>query len=360
VLATLFSSVASSVATAEKALNASPHYAAHNDLSYYLRDDGSRAKIRTVSDWKRRRQHILAGIQEAMGPLPSPESPTPLDVQVLEVHRAEGLIRRKLAYHTDSPERRVKAWLLLPVAGLSEAGRRPAVLCLHQTTPHGKDSPVGLSDRPSMHYALTLARHGYVTLSPDYPSLGEYPYDFDDDDYESGSMKAIYDNIRAIDLLQSLPEVDPARIGCIGHSLGGHNALFTAVFDTRIKVVVTSCGFTSFHKYFGGDLHGWSGPRYMPRVATRYNFSPDKMPFDFPEILASIAPRTVFIVAPRNDDNFDFRGVDECFDAANDIYQLVGHPGRIRIWTSNDGHDFPAPARALAFEIIDRVLDRVP
>jgi hypothetical protein len=36
------------------------------------------------------------------------------------------------------------------------------------------------------------------------------------------------------------------RIGCIGHSLGGHNSLFTAVFDSRIKIVVTSCGFDAF------------------------------------------------------------------------------------------------------------------
>ena len=122
-------------------------------------------------------------------------------------------------------------------------------------------------------------------------------------------MKAIYDNTRAIDLLQSLPEVDADRIGCIGHSLGGHNSLFTAVFDERIKAVVTSCGFTSFHKYKGGDLHGWTGPRYMPLIATKYNYSPDQMPFDFAEVLAAIAPRAVFVVAPLHDDNFDVDGV---------------------------------------------------
>ena len=49
-------------------------------------------------------------------------------------------------------------------------------------------------------------------------------------------MKAIWNNVRAIDLLESLPEVDPDAIGCVGHSLGGHNGLFTAAFDTRIVV----------------------------------------------------------------------------------------------------------------------------
>ncbi len=339
------------------------HYPEHHDLSYYLRPDGSRVEIRTPEDWQHRRQHILAGMQEAMGPLRLPETPVPLDIQMVDEQQADGLVRRKIAYHTDHPGRNVNAWLLMPssdqpVAGHSEAGSkcRPAVLCLHQTTPKGKDSPVGLADRPSLHYALELARRGYVTLSPDYPSLGEYSYDFDADDYASGSMKAIYDNIRAIDLLQSLPEVDPERIGCIGHSLGGHNGLFTAVFDERIKVIITSCGFTSFHKYMGGDLHGWSGPRYMPRVATHYNFSPDRMPFDFPEILAAIAPRAVFIIAPLHDDNFEVSGVRDCVQAARPIYNLLGHPERLHVTYPNAAHDFPGAERARAYGFLEEAL----
>jgi dienelactone hydrolase len=341
---------------------ASPRYAEHHDLSYYLRPDGSRVTIRTPKDWKVRRRHIVAGMEEAMGPLPRPEKPVPLGMQVLEDHEADGLIRRKIAYHTDRPDQQEKAWLLMPAKKpvANRAGeprsRRPAVLCLHQTTPNGKDSPVGLSDRPSLHYALELALRGYVTLSPDYPSMGEYDYDFETDDYESGSMKAIYDNMRAIDLLQSLPEVDPDRIGCIGHSLGGHNGLFTAVFDERIKAVVTSCGFTSFHKYMGGDLHGWSGPRYMPRVATHYNFSPDKMPFDFHVVIAAIAPRGVFIVAPLHDDNFDISGVRDVVKAAREVYELHGYTDRLQVVYPDEAHDFPDAAREEANVFLDQIL----
>ncbi|MCI0335001.1 MAG: prolyl oligopeptidase family serine peptidase [Planctomycetes bacterium] len=350
-----------------------PQYTDHQDLSYYMRSDGSRAEIRTADDWQVRRRHILAGMEQAMGPLPRPAKPVPLDVQILEEHNDNGIIRRKLAYHTDRPDQQVKAWLLMPAGRglphfaesaeqnvsvpLSAAKRRPAVLCLHQTTPGGKDSPIGLADRPTLHYALELARRGYVTLSPDYPSFGEYEYDFDADDYKSGSMKAIYDNMRAIDLLQSLSEVDDQLIGCIGHSLGGHNALFTAAFDERIKAVVTSCGFTSFHKYMGGDLHGWSGPRYMPRVATDYNFSPNRMPFDFHEVLASIAPRGIFIVAPLHDDNFDVAGVRDSVKAARPIYKLFGHPDRLQVTYPDAGHDFPDDAREEAYAFFDQFLN---
>jgi acetyl esterase/lipase len=248
----------------------------------------------------------------------------------------------------------VRAWLLVPIAG--DNRRRPAVLCLHQTTPAGKDSPVGLADRPSLHYALELARRGFVTLSPDYPSLGEHEHDFDADDYDSGSMKAIYDNVRAIDLLQSLPDVDAQRIGCIGHSLGGHNGLFTAVFDERIRVVVTCCGFTTFEKYMTGDLRGWSGPRYMPRIASKYGLSPDRMPFEFTEVIAAIAPRAVFIVAPLGDDNFAVDGVRDVVAAARPIYTLLGQPERLRVVYPDCGHDFPESARNAAYSFLAETL----
>jgi dienelactone hydrolase len=207
-----------------------------------------------------------------------------------------------------------------------------------------------------MQYALQLAERGYVALAPDYPSMGEYDYDFAADEYESGSMKAIYDNMRAVDYLQSLPEVDDERIGVIGHSLGGHNSIFTAVFDPRLKVVVSSCGFTRFHKYYGGDLTGWSGPRYMPRVAERYGKNPDEMPFDFPELLAALAPRPFLAVAPLEDDNFEVSGVRDSIAAAAPIYELYGAKDRLQAIYPAGGHEFPAEAREQAYAFIDRAL----
>ena len=49
-----------------------------------------------------------------------------------------------------------------------------------------------------MHYALELAQRGYITLSPDYPSFGEYAYDFDADDYTSGSQAALVGGITSL------------------------------------------------------------------------------------------------------------------------------------------------------------------
>src|SRR5262249_54842302 len=201
-----------------------------------------------------------------------------------------------------------------------------------------------------------------VTLAPDYPSFGDYTYDFGraevrkHPDYQSGSMKAIWNNMRAIDLLQSLPEVDPERIGCIGHSLGGHNGMFTAVFDTRIKALVSSCGFTSFAKYYGGNLKGWTSARYMPRIASIYDSKPEKMPFDFTEVVAALAPRAFMANSPLHDDNFEVSGVKDVMTAAKPVYELLGASQKLAVNYPDCRHDFPAEARKLAYEWLDRWL----
>src|SRR5205823_3920421 len=103
----------------------------------------------------------------------------------------------------------------------------------------------------------------------------------------SATMKGIVNHRRALDLLQSLPAVDGERLGCIGHSLGGHNSIFVALFDERVKAVASSCGFNAFPKYKGGDLKGWGGKNYMPRVISDFGSDPKRMPFDFTELLAA-------------------------------------------------------------------------
>jgi pimeloyl-ACP methyl ester carboxylesterase len=169
-------------------------------------------------------------------------------------------------------------------------------------------------------------------------------------------MKGIWNHARAVDLLESLPQVDRNRIGVIGHSLGGHNALFVAAFDPRLKAVVTSCGFNSFFAYAGGNLAGWSHAGYMPRIATIYGNEPGRMPFDFTEVLAAIAPRPVFISAPLRDDNFPVSGVKDCVIAAGPVYRILGGADNLVAQYPDSGHEFPPQVRETAFEWLSRVL----
>jgi dienelactone hydrolase len=331
-----------------------PAYQEHQDLNYYLDAQGVRHPIRSTADWKIRRAHILAHMQSVMGPLPHPGQPVPLDVRILAEEPLGPIVRQKIDYHTDSAARRVSAYLFLPA---KRSAKRPAVLCLHQTVKIGKEEPAGLGGNPNLRYALDLAERGYVTLAPDYPSFGEYEYDFNPKHgYVSGTMKAIYDNIRAIDLLQSLPDVDRDRIGCIGHSLGGHNSIFSAAFDPRIKAVVSNCGFTRSHKYYGGKLKGWASLRYMPRIASDYGNDPDRVPFDFTEIVAALAPRAFLASSPIHDENFEVSGVRDVIAAAKPIYALFGKAENLAANYPDCHHDFPPAAREVAYAFLDRHL----
>ena len=326
-------------------------YPGHQNLSNFLDGSGNQQPIRTKADWEQRRAHVVQNLQAVMGSLPMTEK-GPLDLKVLDESKVGALVRKKIEYATDADDR-VRAWLFLPPP---RDAKRPAILCLHQTTRIGKDEPAGLGGNPNLHYALHLAERGYVTLAPDYPSFGEHAYDFASAPYASGSMKAIQDNIRAVDLLQSLPEVDGERIGCIGHSLGGHNTMFTAVFEPRIKVLVSNCGFTRFHRYYGGKLAGWTSDRYMPRIARVYGNDPDKVPFDFPEIVAAFAPRPFLASAPVMDSNFEVSGVRDTIAAARPIYELYGKADHLQANYPDSAHDFPEVARKVAYEFFDKHL----
>jgi len=331
-------------------------YANHQDLSYVLNDKGEKQPIKTVADWELRRKHVLHNMQVVMGALPDASKRVPLDVKVVEETALQGLMRKKITYQTEADDR-VTAYLFVPE---KVAGKLPAILCLHQTTSIGKSEPAGLGGNPNLHYALHLAERGYVTLAPDYPSFGEHKYEFTGHGYTSGTMKAIWDNIRAVDLLQSLPEVDGERIGCIGHSLGGHNTMFTAAFEPRIKVLVSNCGFTRFHKYYGGKIGGWTSDRYMPLIASTYGNDADKVPFDFPEIVAAFAPRPFLASSPVRDDNFDVGGVKETIAFARPIYELYGKEDNLQANYPDSAHDFPQSARDVAYAFFDQHLKAKP
>jgi dienelactone hydrolase len=308
--------------------------------------------VRTPAEWARRREEILANMQLVMGEFPEKEKP-PLDMILLEEVDFPKFTRGKITFVSEVGDR-VPAYLLKPSR---LEGRTAGILCLHPTARIGKGVPAGLGGKPGRQYAEELAERGFVTIAPDYPNFGDYEFDPYANGYASATMKGIWNHMRAVDLLRSLPEVSPERIGCIGHSLGGHNTLFVGAFDERIRAMVTSCGFNSFHKYKGGDLTGWSHKGYMPRIAELYGKDPAQMPFDFPEVLAALAPRAVFINAPLGDSNFEVSGVRDCVDAAMPVYQEVFGAGEKLVAVYPDaGHEFPPAIREQAYRFLDQQL----
>ena len=297
------------------------------------------------------RPDVLDRFELVAGPLPGVSRRVPLDLQIHGETRLEKYTRKTVSFAAEEGDR-VPAFLLVPH---EPQARAPAMLCLHQTTKIGKREPAGMGLK-NLAYAAELAERGFVTLAPDYPNFGDYTVDAYARGYASATMKGIWNHMRAIDLLQSLPEVDPGRIGAIGHSLGGHNAIFVASFDPRIRVVVSSCGFNAFPKYMKGDLKGWSHKGYMPRIAELYGADAKRMPFDFPDLVRALAPRALFINAPLGDSNFEVSGVRDCVEAARPVYASLGAADRLVAVHPDCGHDFPKDVRDQAYAFVENVL----
>jgi putative membrane-bound dehydrogenase-like protein len=333
-----------------------PVYPDHRQLRVW-RDAQGEHPVATPADWAKRRAHILAGMQQAMGKLPDRTHLAPLDVRITDGFEGPGFTRLTLSFAADQGDR-VPCYLFFPA--VASGTRSPAILALHQTTTTGKGQPAGLADSENLHYGLELARRGYVVLVPDYPSFGDYKYDFNADTYTSGSMKGIFNHMRAVDLLASRPEVDPTRIGAIGHSLGGHNAMFVGVFDERIKVIVSSCGWTPMHDYYGGKLAGWTSDRYVPSIRDVYHLDPDKVPFDMGEIVAALAPRAFFSNSPLHDGNFEVEGVRKAIAEAKPIYELLGAAEHLQVRYPDANHEFPPQVRHEAYRFIDQILEHTP
>jgi dienelactone hydrolase len=324
------------------------------NLLVFRKEDGTQHPVKTAADWQQRRAQILKGAEAAMGPVPDARKRVPLDVQITAEADAGSYVRRTLTYASE-PGSRVPAILLVPKAALAGTAA-PAALALHQTDfANAHRSVCGLGGRATMFYGAELAERGFVVLAPCYPTFPDRMDDPAKLGYASGTMKAIWDNMRGIDLLESLPFVKRGGFGAIGHSLGGHNAIFTAAFDERIKVAVTSCGFDSFTDYKDGNITGWTSHRYMPRLLDFKTRVAD-VPVDFPELLGAIAPRAVFICAPKGDDNFKWRSAARCADAARKVYELMGTGQKLIIEHPDAPHDFPDASRRKAYDTMAEVL----
>lgn len=313
---------------------------------------GGAIQVKSLADWEEKRESALAAMQEVMGPLPGEEKRCALDVEVEEEVDCGGYVRQLLSYAAE-PGGRVPAYLLIPKG----AGPFPAALCLHPTSDaEGHKIVVGLSEKPNRSYASELAERGFVALAPSYPLLANYQPDWAGLGYRSATMKAIWDNMRGLDLLREMACVAPGGFCAIGHSLGGHNSIYTAVFDTRIEVVVSCCGFDSYQDYKDGDISGWASKRYMPRLL---DYPLAGIPFDFHDMVAALAPRPFLAVAPLRDANFKWQSVDEVVAAAARVYALYGAEDTLAAEHPDCEHDFPDAMRERAYRLFEHHLGPV-
>jgi hypothetical protein len=331
-----------------------PSYHDHSKLLVVRDSAGQETAVKSISDWNVRRAHIISNFEKVAGKLPGGERRVPLDLKI-DSSDDKGAFTRHHVNYAVEPGDRATAWLLVP-KNIAPGEKRAGIVAIHQTTKIGKDEPANVGGLSNLHYGEELAKRGHVVICPDYHRYGERMVDPYKTGWESATMKGIWDHMRAVDVLQSRPDVDGSKIAAIGHSLGGHNSIFLALFDTRVKSVVSSCGYNAFPFYMKGNITGWSHEGYMPKLKSDFGLDLDKVPFDWPELVAALAPRGLYTNAPTGDDNFDVDGVKACETAARPVYELFGASDKIVFVHPDAKHDFPPQQREEAYRFIESQL----
>ncbi len=235
-----------------------------------------------------------------------PQRP-PLDLQVHQEVVVDGVYRRQLISYAVEADERAHAFLAIPLA---RHQRGPAIVALHGTYPRGKEQAAGLEEDKTRAHLDHLARRGFVVIAPDHFVAGERipqegPYDtmrFHQKHPEWTSVgKFTFEHSIAVDVLESLDVVDKNQIGVMGHSLGGHGAIFLAAYDERVKAAACNCGATFFR--FNDQVKEWSRDRwYIYFKHIRPDLLEGKLPpIDFHEIMALITPRALLDISAVND-----------------------------------------------------------
>jgi dienelactone hydrolase len=158
--------------------------------------------------------------------------------------------------------------------------------------------------------------------------------------------KYLHDLSCALDLLTSLPDVNRARIGVIGHSLGGQESLWLMWYDARVSAAVSSCGFGLLRTLVRDRInHNFAA--YVPGILEVC---------DMDALVADLAPRAFLLTAGETDPLFPVDGVRSVVEHAQRAYIQKGVPERFQAILFPAGHSFPDEIKAQAYAFLDHWL----
>ena len=311
------------------------------------------------TDFARWQENARSRFLKLIGGLP--DEKTPLNVRLTGELRREGYTIRKIIFES-RPEFYVTANLYVPVAGASSF---PAILA-----PLGHDLS-GKAYDAYQRLFIGLVKHGYVVLAYDAVGQGErmqfWDFVFDhralvDKSNEHGLLgiresllgqnlarDLIWDGLRALDYLTSVPEVDASRIGITGHSGGGALTTYISLLDPRIKAASIVTFISSIPKKIEArDIDSEADPEQDIQGLLQAGI-------DHAELLAMIAPRPVLIGAAQRD-FFPIEGTRQTYAGAQRLYARLGFSERIKMVVFDHEHAYSQQLREATTEWFDRWL----
>lgn len=274
-------------------------------------------------------------LQEMLGLEPWPQK-TPLNTQVTGTVERDGVIVEKLHFQS-RPGLYVTANLYRPA---DIASPSPAILYL---CGHGAVRENGVSYGNKVHYqhhGFWLARHGFICLIIDSLQLGEieaihhgtYQYNrwwWLTRGYTPAGVEA-WNCIRALDYLETRPEVDATRMGCTGRSGGGAYSWWIAALDERIQCAAPVAGITDLRDHVvHGCVEGHCDCMFMVNTYR----------WDYSQVASLVAPRPLLIVNTDRDPIFPLGGVVRIREHVESVYQRIGTPANFGLVIGPGAHE---------------------
>ena len=250
----------------------------------------------------------------------------------------------------------VPAYLARP-RGLT--GRAPAVLFDHS---HGGGYTIGKTEfvegrsyLQPVPYAKVLTDLGYIGVSIDHWVFGERSHTTELDMFKAmlwegqvlwGMM--VYDSLRAMDWLVARPDVDAARVGTLGMSMGSTMAWWLAALDERVKVTVDICCLTDFDTLVAKKGLGGHGVYYYVPGLLKH--------FTTAQINTLIAPRAHLGLAGLQDKLTPVEGLDIIDRELTRVYAELGHPERWKLLRYDVAHQETPEGRLEIIAFLKRFL----
>ncbi len=298
--------------------------------------DQSLAEIKTLDDWNRQRPQARRELLYTLGLDPLPKR-TPLKARVTGTLRRPKYRIEKVVFQS-SPGLYVTGNLYVPNKPNDPATQRPAILYVCGHSPHPLGAKWDYQDR-----VIWYAENGYVCLILDTLEFGEVPgihhgiHDLNMFDWLSRGYTPVgvevWNAMRAVDYLESRPEVDGRRIGMTGISGGGSVTWFTAAVEDRIAAAGPVCSTYTI----GSQAAHWTAAGQCDCIYVHNTFLTD-----LPMVAALIAPRPLIICSGQKDGDFPPDGYHEVYRRAKRIFDLyprpAGEPERILEVDDNVGH----------------------
>jgi hypothetical protein len=270
--------------------------------------------------WEERRKALRAAIFEDLGLTPEPRR-CPLDVRRGGKLTRDGYTVERI-YWQAWPGYYASGYLYMPT-GVQFP--RPAILQPHGHWENGNRNPVVQAR------CIALAKKGFVSLAPDTVHFTDWSLGI--------CFQSImaWSNIRGLDLLCEMPEVDTSRIGCTGCSGGAQQTFYLMALEDRIAAAVPVCMVSKFRTILRTDeVH--CSCNHIPGIAADT---------DTPEMAAAFAPRPALIITVTGDWTKDYAAEDHPDVLAT--YGLYGAEDRVVSSQYVSGHDYSKGMREEAY-----------